>query len=505
MPLSSLQSILLILLMYGHSPLWAALPEDAKAMLESFPEKKVTIDLVIGRAVQFSDSFKALQSQLTAVDVPLLRARASLDTRINGKINQLDDQTENQISFNPNKINSTKYSVSAGQYFSSGTSADLELAHGRTLLGFASGTDSDAYETRATLSLSQNLWRDAFGMATRRSLIEGETLKKVAVEAYHESIESWVWELLQVYYGAWLAQSQVEVARENVQRRERLLQITKIKLNRGTAEQPDVLQVRSALLTSQVQLAAAEQTLRERWQGLVISLKLPQAWLTLDAREIPMGLDQPFAENLAACGDEMKTVPDNSTLAKRLALQAEAARANLERSHNLTKPEVKLVAQMTANGIDPSTRSQSVDEVSGFDNTAWAVGLTFAMTLPSENVALRSAYAENIKTQALAAQATDNLQLDWLTACGNLKRLVASTERLREAYENQKQRAKLDEERFGIGRTTTLGVIQSGDDASLAGSNLRSSEVETRLAAWKVRRLITGFKPYLEELHAKNH
>jgi outer membrane protein TolC len=92
------------------------------------------------------------------------------------------------------------------------------------------------------------------------------------------------------------------------------------------------------------------------------------------------------------------------------------------------------------------------------------------------------------------------MKFNWITACGNLRRLHESVNLLQTAFENQSRRARLDEERFRIGRASTLVVIQAGDDATAAEINLRSLQVERALAAWKVRRLTDGFKSYLEKL-----
>lgn len=494
----------------------AALPPDAVALLETFPEKKITMDLVVGRAIEVSDSFRLLKSALPGTEVPFLQSRAALDTRLFGNATRLINENEPETAFNPLRTTGTNVAIGARKTFSTGTTATVELSHGNvnqtypTDLSAPSGfspfasLDGNRYTTKASVGLSQNLWKDAFGRATRMGLRAGELQKEAALSAFEESVQEWVFGIVQLYYGAWLAQSQVEAAHVNLQRRQRLSGITQIKANRGTAESPDVLQVRSALANSQVQLASAEQTLADRWRTLVMSLKLPEAWLTLEAREIPVALDDPLASALAACGtlSAMAPAPGTATSVKRAEAQAEAARLLFESAKDAARPDLDLNLSYATNGVDVASRGATLKDTASLDFPAWTVGLSFSFPLggDAERATAYSAAVDRERAAALAAQAKNDLRLDWINRCSDLHRLQRAHQLIEGAFASQRSRAQAEEERFRLGRGSTLAVIQAGDDVTATEMALRGSEVERRVGAWRVLRIADGYKTYLERL-----
>lgn len=469
----------------------AEMPGDMKVLLEGLPGKKINFDLVLALAMRSSDSFRIIQSQRASLRVSEFQSLIPLESRITAGASLLRDEREPQSPFSPIKVHSNTVNLGYSSYFTTGTSVGLDLSHGSTDLGFSTFTPLSFYETKATLGLSQNLWQDAFGTATRLGSAAGKLFSEAAELGLQISVNDWVVELVQIYYGAWLAQAQLEAARASLQRRTRLLEITEIKARRGTAEEPDVLQIKSALLTSSVLRDQASQNLGERWRGLVVSLKLPAEWSSVDASLIPIALDSPVEEMLALCGPESTphAGPDTSPLQKRAALSAEAAHLHLEKARSEAKPDLELRGTLSANGIDPAF-GPSFSETSRAAHPAWSVGLQLAIPLGfyAEKTKIMAAAADEIRTEAQASQSSDLLKMNWINDCINLHRTQRAWDSHRKAFENQQRRVTLEESRFRIGRGTTIQVIQAGDDATTAQLDLNSAEVERRLAAWKIRR-----------------
>lgn len=482
----------------------AELPDDARAVLDKLPGKTITLDVVVGRSIEASDSFQAVKAQASAIDAPGLRGRAPLDLRLFGNAHRVLNRNEPQTPFNPNRLTENRYSGGVETYFQTGTGLRAQVAHGPTEIGFLSTPAFSYFETRGELAVSQNIWKDAFGYGTRRTARAGELLTEAAKHAFQESVEEWTTEIVQVFYGAWLAQARVRASETNVARRRRLSDITGIKSRRGTAESPDILQVKSALLHAQTLLAEAEQSLGDRWRGLVIQLKLPDSWIRIDPREIPITLDDPREPALGLCGAEGEAgrAPESTSTTKKLDLQAEGARLTAESARNAVAPEVKLTGSLVTNGIDRDSRSITVTETRQLAHPAWTVALDLSIPLfqYAERAAAHVAVADEERFSALSSDARGGLKLKWLNACQDLHRLEKSGALLAEAHESQLQRWRQEEERFRIGRTSTLAVIQSGDDATAAEWSLRQSEVERRLAAWRVRRLAGEYSAYLEGL-----
>lgn len=483
----------------------ADLPADAKAMLKTFPGERITLDLVVGRAMQASDSFQKVKALLPNIEVPALQGQAPLDTVLVANATRNLNRNEPQNPFGTTKQYSTLFSIGAQSYFSTGTLASAEIGTNDTdqIIPFAIPPSQQFREVRGTFTLTQNLLNDAFGYGARRAKEAGALSTQAARFGFEDAVESWALQIIQVYYDAWLAQAQAKVADTSIQYRNRLVEITSIKARRGTAEQPDLLQTKSALMNARVQKSQAEQALNDKWRNLVTSLKLPATWIGIDPKELPIELDAPVESALELCKDGAQA-PTETPRSKQYQLRAEAAKLTAERARNAVTPDIELFGRLITNGVDRERMQTAFSEARKVDHPAWIFGLNFSFPLGqnAERAAAHQAVADQDRTEAEASEEAANLKLSWINSCANLKQLNRSHAFLQEAYEDQTRRARLEEERFRIGRTTTLAVIQAADDANIAQGNLNLNEANRRLVAWQVKYFQRGIKAYLERLRS---
>ncbi len=458
-----------------------------------------------------SDSFDAVRASAIDIDAALLRSQAPLDWRFSGLVGRLVNENEPQSPFQPAQNLSTQYSLGVAKLFQTGTTASLQLTHANTDLAFLqaidplTGQNSFAfYESAFEARISQNLWANAFGSGTRSLLAAGESQKEAAKFAFQDQVEQWALELMDIFYQAWLAQVQAKAALEDVERRERLARVTQIKLRRGTSEQPDRLQVDSAVLASKVRLTQARETLLNRWRSLVISLKLPDAWLKIDPILIPIELNEPSPSLLSSCSESQReqNTPSQPSASQAAVHQAKAAASLAEQAYSSARPDLDLELALRSNGIDSLARGDTFGETLAVNHPSWALQLKlqFPLSFSAEKAQALSATAQRERAEALAAQAQSFVRLNWINACSDLLQSKTTVELLQKAYENQRRRERLEEERFGIGRSTTFQIIQAGDDAALAETQLNTAQVQYRMAAWRVQRFSDGLKGYLESL-----
>lgn len=479
------------------------LPPKAQQMLETFPEKKVTLPLVIGQAIKSSDSFKAVLADLPQIEVSYLRSQSPYDFSLEAELERRISKNEPQTQFSSSSSHGTALSLRTSKYFSTGTSLSAEVSHGSTAIGFQSFSGISFYETKGTFQVSQNLWKDAFGSANRRSLKAGGRLKEAEKERFQESVENWVAALVKFYYRAWFDQTRVFSAQEGLERRNRLLQTTRIKLQRGTSEKPDLLQVQSAKIQSEVELSQSQQVLNQTWRELVLSLGFPKDWIHIDPILIPMKLDDPILEATRLCGGSKRPNegPNHSSTTRKLDFQAEASKLLAEKNLNLAKPTLSLNLGLISNGIDDDS-SPTFPEFYQIKHPAWSIGLVFSVPF-SHSAELAEAHeslSNQIRSEALASQAKTDLQTQWINGCTAFQRWVTSTRLLQTAYEHQQERLRLEERRFRIGRAPTINVIQAGDDATRSELDLRNAEMESRISAWEVRKLAGKIEGYLKEI-----
>lgn len=489
-------------------PAHAALPPDAQEYLDKFPGKTLTVDLIVGKSIESSDSFRQVQAEFARTFAVGLRGLAPFDPRLTFSILRGVDTKEPASPFGTTRTELTKYSLGFSKYFSTGTQLGLDLYQASTQYTFSSAfpitQGLTPNETYGKLTISQNLWKDFFGEASRKEANAAELQTEAAKLGFGEGLETWAQGIMQIYYQAELGQAQTRAAEDNLARRERLLKITRIRLSRGTAEKPDVLQAESAKISSEIQFERTKQGLTEIWRQLVTALKFPKHWIDIDPMEIPLKKDEPISDALQACGTDKKlnTAPKETPVSKRAQLEAEAARLNAEAARHRLWPDLKLTGTYETNGVDQATRSGSFSEFSKLLHPAWSVNvmLTVPFSMYAEKAALANAIADRDKFEASASIATADVELNWRNACADLQRLKRANNDLKEATQKQRERVQLQERRYGIGRGTLFDVIQAGDDATQTEIAFQDNEMQIRLAAWKVQRLVGGMKTYLEKI-----
>lgn len=494
-------------LLFQSEVSWSnTLPPKAQALLNSFPGKTLSLELIVGRAQQSSDSYSLAVVNQSQIDAQWLTAKAALDTTLSSGISYVSDQNEATSSFATTKNVSTVYSLGAETRFRTGTTLSAELQHSNSALEYATLGESEFHQTTGKISLSQDLWKNAFGIGVRHALTAGELSREVNRLSVLEKKEEWLSSMIDVYYRAWLAQANVLAAERSLKLRNQLLKITRIKLRRGTSERPDFLQARNAHSRSQIELESSKQALGDIWRHLVLSLKLPEDWIFIDPILIPIQIDEPIEDAKRLCGkDYRRSVPGSSTISKLTAIQAKANQKLFEQAKNNMNPNLTLGVSLESNGVDEKS-GETFSEMASVDHPNWGIGLnlSFPLSRHQQRAELQQATANRDRAETQASQASSDLKVNWINACSDLSRLNRALELRDRSYKEQAERVRLEERRFRIGKVPLLNVIQAGDDLTAAEIALKNTEVETRTAAWRVKQLYGHTEAYLYELSQQN-
>ncbi len=499
-------STLLVLLLIATSQATAATSPQLQAYLNLLPEKALTPDFVFALAIKSSDSYQSVRAQLQATSSPALRARAALSNRVNAQFDFIDDQLRPSNPFQPFRTQAKKFSLGVSTLFRTGTAVSFDLSHGLTQLSFQTLNIAPFAETRGQVNISQSLWKDAFGTATRAAVNAAEQASRSSLAAYQEERENWFFQFAQIYYQAWLAQAKERASRKNLALQERLLKTIQIKLRRGTSEESDRLQVSSSKTSAAIALEQDQQNLGDLWRNIITTLKLPAELLQLDPAEVPMKLDSPVEEALQKCGPgtRISTAPDEAANVLKAHAAHEAAKLQTEKASSEFNPSLDLNLGFAANNVEANS-SQTVDDFIRLQFPRYSASVIFKMPLGfyAEKAQLAEARANEARASAQLSVAKDSLKMDWTNGCLELHRLQRSRDWLSRTVGDQQRREKLEEERFQLGRTGTLQVIQAGADATQAEQFLNSTEAQLRLAAWKVLRLSGRVQEYLNQLEAR--
>lgn len=466
------------------------------AFTQEYPSR-LTIPFVISRAQTSTASFRAIESDRLGVDAPKLRALEPYAPKLGFGLRYLKDQTEPTNPFSSSFNRTRQFFLGYEQGISlTGTKLNLEMLHGNTTLLFPTFTVQPYHETRLGFSVSQSLYQSLWlGLDRKRrnSGILGEQANELDLKLNEDQATL---QLIELYYQAWLSQMEVRTGIEALKNKQTLLEITELKLNRGTAERPDLLQVKASQANAQNFLEESENRLSDTWRELVIQLKLPESLATLDPKLIPIDLDsnKNIKTALARCSMYQSTkgflgAPFIKTLAAQK--KAEEANANARSFEALSNPDLILSGKYLTNGVDTSGRSGTFNDISSLKHPLWSVELSAQIPLgisPGEGDS-KLARTQALRSQIMAEFTQDKERVEKQNRCIELKQSETSYLRLKEIFENQKERQKLEEQRFRIGRSTLLQVIVAADEKVNADWALQKIEIGRRISAWKVLEL----------------
>ena len=274
------------------------------------PKKRLNLDFVLNKAIQSSDSFKIITSQALSVQQAEYASKALTDTHITAQAGRQSGESPSGLPYFPpngsnfmRRPNGNYYGLQTNTYFQTGTKASV---------GLDNISQTDNAQSGLNLSVSQSLLKDTFGYQTRRLRKAGLLATKAAKESLILDKDNWALDIIRLYYLAWKTRSEVQAAQEHLASQQRLVNITRVRLRRGTAERADLLQTQGSLLEAQVRLSSAKEAFMAIWRDMVKQINLPDEWLSFDPMQLNMSLES--EHSMKTC--DMKAIPKTSTETK---------------------------------------------------------------------------------------------------------------------------------------------------------------------------------------------
>lgn len=467
--------------------------------LETLPQKKLNVEFVVKVGIQKSSSFQSIESLKLDSQSTDLDSLGKYDWTFLANYNHLNQEKDVASPFEPQQIQQDTYGIGLRKYFSTGTAFETELGRSYNEIVFSNpGINIPKYEDQLSFTISQNLWSDAFGKSSRAEIKSVKLRSQAEQINYAITQQNWAMDLIQLYNSAWLSQQQYFAALENAKRRERLVQVTRNKLSKGTAEKQDLLQVQSAELSSQNQLSKATTQLSETWKSLVINLGLPIEWLVIAPEKIPMTLTGPEKLAQSKCMNRMSET--DTFEVQRAALTQKSSEEGLIAAKSRNGPQIQLVGGYNTNGIAATQRTAQRENLNA-DHPSWNVGLQ--LQIPLEGRSLESAQlratAQQIRAQNDYISTLDNKKIEFITLCEKLKSMTVELKNAEQAFKNQQERLELEEKRFRSGRATTFSVIQAGDDKTFAEQQYQVIQAEHKNTVWQILKSTSELHTVIKE------
>ena len=498
---------ILFLLQLLHSNLSYAVNTSSNSKLNKKADQTLTLDFILAEAIKSSDTFKNVMSKSYAIAQAEYLSRTPTDIHITSQVGRQFGESFPQFSSpgNPplNDPMNMGFPQSKGYYYNLGASAYFQTGT-RTTLGFNNNDQFDAFQSELEFSVSQSLLKDSFGYQTKRLRKAGQLSSQAVEESLALDIENWALDIIDLYYNAWKVRSEVQTAQNHLSSKERLVNITRVRLRRGTAERSDLLQVEGSLLEAQIRLNSSREALMGIWRDLVHQLKLPKEYLSYDPIQIPMSLDSAY--ELESC--KLKDFPKTSTQIKYWEYLKDASLLKKESVKNAFLPDVQLKVGLSAANREDASAFNVMGRSLSFENTSGFIGLQFGMPLSKfrEKADLSEVLAKYARSMAMLSILRTQIQVQWMNDCSRFKQLKDIVKLRYENLGKQRQRASLDERRYRLGRIPLLQIIQSVDEATNSYLLWNESQVELKLNAWRMlrasgrlRELLTKFQTDIQQ------
>ncbi len=470
-------------------------PED---FLKKIPGGKLQLEYILAKAISSSKTYQSLAAEKFSAAAYEEMAKQPFDWIFYGEVKKLKNSFEALSPASPRATEISSYHVGLRTYLPTGTLANLQIGNSLQDLVFSSSAFQvpKSNEAKLSLTLSQRLLSDSFGMASRAAARGQLLAAKSKLESFQDLRETWALQLIQQFYSARHAQRLLQISQENLQRRAALVTNTKQKLNRGTAERPDLLQAEAAYLISKDTVNIAKTNLQAQWRSLLRYVELPVELEHYPAEKILLELDSPEQNAAEVC--QAKSGYVNPRLRQAELEKKSAEEANFAAANRL-RPDLNLFGSLEWNGIEVGATAAR-NELFRRDHQAWAVGLSLEVPLGNfqRNSDLEMARAQLLAVEGKLDSEQDAAYLRFRKVCADWAREKEALADAESAYLKQKQRLSLEERRFQLGRVNLFQLIQAGDDLSAVETTKSQLATQFRWTSWNIIRESPRLADYLK-------
>lgn len=380
-----------------------------------------------------------------------------------------DKKTPNQFAtLGGTETKTSSYSLGLNKKFSTGTdigvsASAIEVENpGVTTASLAKfGTGS------LGVSLSQSLWKNAFGSATRLRWDREEHVFSATKAQYELQKRAILVSAEAAYWDYIYSQEQLKIRQASLERARKIETWMNRRVSDGISDRADLLQTQSLVATRQLQLISAQS-------DFVAAQKAVRDYLEISDKEILPDLkgDISLARSLQSSlqGRGSKVVQLEAYAANATALAKATLAKETEDSYS---PDLKLIAAYNTNSFQ-ANMGKAVNKWTDTDTPTTSVGLSLTYYFETD---AKSSAKSMAQKEALAAKYTsERKMLESATAWSELNRnyneLSKQIESASKVSSLQSQLAKAQVDKFNKGRAITTDVVNSEEEAAEAELSL---------------------------------
>lgn len=371
------------------------------------------------------------------------------------------------------------YSLGLAKKFSTGTAMNLTAS---TYEVENSGIANPAYSSLQRfgvgslgVGLSQSLWKDFFGHATRLRWERQEAATAAATGTFDLQKKQILVGAEAAYWNYIYAKENLIIGKASLERAKKIANWTQRRVNDGISDRADLLQAQALVSVRQLQLISAEDELAANKRALRDFLELSNDEVL---PEMTGDISAPRPLNSFVDGKTGKVVAIDAYLA---SLDAKAKLLESRETEDKLRPDLILSGSYNTNAVEENM-AQATQNWTDTDKPTTKVGLKFIypFDLGPKNSARTAA-----RKSALVAQLTSERKMlesesAWIELNRRYSEMTKRIEAATEISKLQLAAAKAQADLFNKGRAVTANVIMAEEDAGNAELNLTKLKSEQR-------------------------
>lgn len=403
--------------------------------------------------------------------VPVLTADAGL---INDK-NPLGQFA----AFGASETKTSSYSLGLAKKFSTGTGVSITAStfeiENSALANPAVARFQKFGAGSLGLGLSQSLWKDFFGNATRLRQERQEVATAVSTGTFDMQKQMLLVGAEAAYWNYIFSIENLKIGKASLERAKRIAAWTQRRVNDGISDRADLLQVQALVAARTLQLISAEDELAGAKRSLRDFLELSA---DQPLPEMTGEISQARALNASLSGRTGRVVALDAYLS---SLDSRSKLLESREAEDKLRPDLILSGSYNTNAFE-SSMTDAVRKWTETDRPTSKVGLKliYPFDLGPKNAAREAARKSALISQLQSERKILESESSWIELNRRYSEMSKRVEAATEIARLQMAAARAQADLFNKGRAVTANVITAEEDAGNAELNLTKLKVEQR-------------------------
>lgn len=387
-------------------------------------------------------------------------------------------------AFGASETKTSSYSLGLAKKFSTGTGVSL-TASTYEIDNSISASILNANPSAARfqkfgagalgLGVSQSLWKDFLGNATRLRQERQEVATAVSSGTFDLQKQMLLVGAEAAYWNYIYGLENLKIGKASLERAKRIAAWTQRRVNDGISDRADLLQVQALVAARTLQLISAEDE-------LAAAKRVLRDYLELDSDqalpEMTGDISQARALNASLAGRKGKVMALDAFLS---SLDAKVKLLESREAEDKLRPDLILSGSYNTNAFEASM-SDAVQKWTDTDRPTSKVGikLIYPFDMGPKNAAREAARKSALISQLQSERKMLESESSWIELNRRYSEMTKRVEAAAEISRLQTAAAKAQADLFNKGRAVTANVITAEEDAGNAELTLTKLKAEQR-------------------------